>query len=136
MPVVGWSLDVREAISLQQQFHSLADCLVWVILEQLKEIVAAEILVEVLLCATAIVYRGKRHAFFVNLSAVNLLLERASSEQAINDDVPLLPNPKNAVYSLVVIGGVPVRIQDNCAVRSGQIKSKASHFGCQEPAEN
>lgn len=90
--------------------------LLWVILKQFKEVLASEVLIKVLLFSLITVDCGKGHAFFVNLTAVDFLLNRANRKQAIHNYIPFLAYTEDAINSLVVVRRVPVRVQNDCAV--------------------
>ena len=137
---VGRCLYDREAIALQKHLKGVARRLTGfrIVLEQLEEIRVLEVLLEVLasLGTTRAINCRQVHAFLVDLAAVDLILDRSHRHQSIHDHVPLLPDSENPIDRLVVVGRVPVGVQNYGALRPRQIEAEASNLGRQEPAED
>ena len=93
---------------------------VWVEYEEFEKLAFTEVLLQSLcirqVCllivdgTLLIFYRLKRHAFLVNLPAVDQLLNASDTDQSVNDHILLLPDPVAPINSLIVICRVPVWI--------------------------
>lgn len=69
---------------------------------------------------------------FENLSPIDLFFDRVGRNQSVNDDVFFLADSVASIDALVVVGWVPVRIQNDGAISSSKSESNARNLGCQE----
>ena len=72
---------------------------------------------------------------FVDLPMVDLLLNGAGGHQPVDGHLVLLPDPPRPLPRLHVRARVPVRVEDNDSVGSGQVHAKPTNLGCQEEDE-
>ena len=136
MTIIGGGLLNREAVPFQQEFHGGRLSLLRIVLEQLEQVRIREILVEILLGTAAVIDRSQTHTLLVDLTTVDLLLDRADRQQPIHDNIALLANTEYTVNSLVVICWVPIRVQYDCTVCTCQVEPKTADFRRQESTKN
>ena len=110
MPFIGRGFYIWESISFKKHVQCVACCCIWVVLKQIKKVVVTEVLVEVVLGGTAVVYRGEGHRFFINLATVNFLLNSPYSQKSVYNNVSFLADSKNTIDGLVIVGWIPVGI--------------------------
>ena len=77
----------------------------------------------------------KIHSFFVDLSPIDSLFKTANSNKAVNNHILFLADSVASIHGLIVVRGIPVRIQNYSPISTGQVKAKSAHFGCQQAAE-
>ena len=136
MTIIGGGLLNRETVPFQQEFHGGRLSLLRIVLEQLKQVRIREILVEILLGTAAVVDRSQTHTLLVDLTTVDLLLDRADRQQPIHDHIALLADTEYTVNSLVVICWIPIRVQYDCTVCTCQVETETSYFRRQESTKN
>jgi len=72
----------------------------------------------------------------VDLAVVDLLLDGPRRHQPVNCDLPFLANPPSPLTRLHVCAGVPVWIEDDDPVSSGQIHAQAANPGSENEEED
>ena len=140
MRCVGRSFLDREAIALKQEPQCVArlrTCLS-VVKEEIKEVAILEVLFEVglFIFACLLINGSQIHAFLVDLTSVNFLLDRTHGDQPVDYDITLLPYAEDTIHSLIVVGRVPIRVNDHSPICTCQIETETSDFCRKECAEN
>jgi hypothetical protein len=72
----------------------------------------------------------------VHLPAVDDLFDSAAADQSVHNDILLLTDTVAAINCLVVVGRIPVRVEDDGAVSSDQIEAKATDLRRQQSEEH
>ena len=65
-------------------------------------------------------------ASLIDLPAINLFLDTSNGDQPVHDDISLLTYAADSINSLVVIGWVPIWVQDHDTISTSEVKSKAT----------
>ena len=134
----------READFVQNHLHRSNDLRFARVreIEELEQVFVAEVflegaLVSLLLFAHhffVIFDRLQIHTFLVHLPAVDDLFDSAAADHSVHNDILLLANTVAAINCLVVVGRIPVRVENDCAVSSDQIEAKATDL-CRQQSE-
>ena len=116
MSYICWRLFYGEPVTLQKEFDSGTRFIAFlsVVFEEIEKVCIFEVLLKVLLRIFASpVDRGEVHSFLVDLSSVNFLFDCAHRDQTVNNDILFLTYSKDSVDGLIVIGWIPIGVQDD-----------------------
>ena len=80
-------------------------------------------------CLDAVVGRDARHALLGELTLEDLLFDGAGADHSVQVALLLLPIAPHARRGLLVVGRVPIGVEENEPVAPDQVEPTASRFG-------
>lgn len=95
------------------------------VLEQGLQLLQGEVLLGVFLH----IHDIRRQSLFAHLTLIDLLLNRARAEEAVDEDSLLLPIPSDSTHRLGIIGRVSVRVKENQTVGPNQVQPHPTSLG-------
>ena len=118
MMIVGRCLHHFELMFVTDDVQCVAVCLLLLELHHSQQVIFPKVLHHLV----ALVFQsGLAQTALVDLSPVDVLLHTTSRYESVDYDVSFLAYAVDTVYALVVIGRIPVRVEDDSTISSNQI---------------